>query len=89
MHLIAISLVILQIIVKVSSVDNSTKLAIFNAPIIKEIFECPVLRPGQVGPCIEMCNPFNQCRFGLCCFNGCGHTCQSNSKERERESERK
>ncbi|XP_065577455.1 WAP four-disulfide core domain protein 3-like isoform X3 [Artemia franciscana] len=36
---------------------------------------CPILPPGTIGPCIELCG--DGCPPGEgCCSNGCGHTCQ-------------
>ncbi|KAI1297718.1 hypothetical protein HDE_04511 [Halotydeus destructor] len=43
--------------------------------------KCPRVKPGQVGICIEACGRVNSSctapngRRGICCSNGCGHTC--------------
>ncbi|XP_020600614.1 WAP four-disulfide core domain protein 3-like [Orbicella faveolata] len=39
--------------------------------------QCPPLKPGTIGTCVEACSGRNNCPAGeLCCSNGCGHTCQ-------------
>jgi hypothetical protein len=38
--------------------------------------ECPIVRPDQVGICIQECNSDSDCAIGeKCCFNGCGMQC--------------
>lgn len=43
--------------------------------------ECPPLEPEDVGSCVEACFDNDDCIRGyLCCYNGCGHTCQWGNK---------
>lgn len=38
--------------------------------------QCPRLRPGTVGICVELCsNDFDCSGSQKCCSNGCGHVC--------------
>ena len=38
---------------------------------------CPVLEPGFIGACVELCQDDLNCPgMRKCCSNGCGHTCQ-------------
>ena len=39
--------------------------------------ECPALRDGEAGICVEECEGDQDCRREeKCCSNGCGHTCR-------------
>ena len=42
------------------------------------ILSCPPIQPGIGGTCVEECSGDDECDEGeRCCFNGCGHTCQT------------
>ena len=42
---------------------------------------CPVLAPGTIGICSELCTNDGDCTRGQkCCSNGCGHQCTGNNR---------
>jgi len=43
--------------------------------------QCPAIKPGTIGLCVEQCSSDEDCNGNLkCCSNGCGHTCQEPGK---------
>ena len=41
-------------------------------------YSCPAVREDEVGICVHECSLHSECPHSKkCCYNGCGHTCQS------------